>query len=284
VDLIAGDPRELARTLRWGSGWGGDPRPLLRRLERPTDGRLLLALGTPDAPHLDAIVAQGMRVPVRVVGRTSLPGETAGRPALMVSRPALKAFARRHGFVDPAPFAIGYLWAKGDPSIIEPALLRSKLGLEYLTNRAQILANPAIAAAGRSYRYLEAIAFVAAMLVLVALVLYLQARQRQQRIAAAFLQRMGLSPRDSALALLLEGAGLMAFAATVGALAALAAAWPVVPHVDALPQYAPATPLVIPWRLLGASVAAATVLGGALAVLAGAIARRGNVAEVLRVA
>ena len=163
-------------------------------------------------------------------------------------------------------------------------LERSNLGLEYITNREQILATPAIAAADRSFRYLEAIALFAVTLALIALLLYLQSRQRQQRIASAFLQRMGLSTQNAELALLLEGAALMLFAATVGCLAAVGAAWPVVSHVDALPQYAPATPLAIPWWLLGAGIAVAGSLGGLLGALAGAIARRGNVAEVLRVA
>jgi len=283
VDLIAGDPHALARTLLWGEGFGDDPRPLLKRLEAPSRGRLP-ALATPDAPDEGAIDDQGARIPITIVGRAPFPGETAGRPALVVSRAALRRIGARLGLLDPAPLAFGLLWAKGPPRVVERVLRASNLAPQYLTTRSHILDDPAVSAADRSFGFVEEIGAAAAALSLVALWLYLQARGRTQVIASAFLRRMGMSQRAEASAVALEAAALVAFASVVGGAVAVAAAWPVVGHVDALPQYAPPTHVVVPWLSLAYAVAAATVGGAIVGALGVVAAARANAGEALRVA
>jgi hypothetical protein len=283
VDLIAGDPATLARTLLWGDGWENDPRPLLPRLGRTTDGGLT-AIATPDAPHVDAIVDQGARIPVHVVGRAAVPGSSAGRPALLVSWPALRRVARAAHILDPAPGSTGLVWAKGDPARISPVLESSDLAPVYLTEVDHIRDNASVAAAERSYRYVRLIGTAAAVLALVALLLYLQARQRSQLIASALVRRMGFGLRGDAAALALEGAVVLLFAGVVGGAVATAAAKPIVHHVDSLPQYAPAPVLAVPWTTLGLGLAAAVAAGALLGAAAVLIAARSDAAEALRVA
>jgi hypothetical protein len=283
VDLVAGDPRALARTIRWGDGWSGDPRPLLPRLAQD-DGRRLRAIASPGAPALDAIVDQEARIPVEVVGHAVVPGASAGRPALLVSRQALRRAARRFHLLDPGPGATGLVWAKGDPQRITPALEASNLAPVYLTGIDHIRKSASVAAAERSYRYVKLIGTAAAVLALVALLLYLQARQRSQLIASALTRRMGFGLPGDAAALALEAGAIVLFAGVAGGAVATAAAAPIARRVDSLPQYAPAPALVIPWPTLALGLAAATgaaLLLGAAAVL---IAERSDVAEALRVA
>ena len=242
VDLIAGDPHALARTIEWGHGFGGDPRPLLPRLERPAPSGVLLALATPDSPPEDAIVDQGVRIPIQIVGRADFPGQAEGRPALVVSRAALRRIAHHVGILDPGPLASGLVWAKGRPSAVEPALVRSNLAVTYLTTRNVVLRATSVTAAGRSYRYVEAIGVVSAVLSLLGLLLYLHARQRSQLIASLFARRMGLRRSTDTAAVALEAAVLLLLAGVVGAAAAVATAAPIVRHVDMLPQYAPRRP------------------------------------------
>src|SRR5262249_18823598 len=65
--LSAGAPGALSRTILWGDGGPGDVRPLLGRLN---DGHgAVPVIATSDAPATDAIVNQGARIPVRIVGR-----------------------------------------------------------------------------------------------------------------------------------------------------------------------------------------------------------------------
>jgi hypothetical protein len=283
VDLIAGDPAALARTIRWGKTWSDDPRPLLRRLTRPGDPAVA-ALATPGAPSVDAIVDQGARIPIRIVGRAPFPGTTAGRPAYVVSRAALRQAARRDGILEPGPGAGGVVWAKGRPELIEPVLRASSLAPVYLTTLGDFRRDPSVAAADRSYRFVKLIGGSATVLALLALLLYLQARQRSQLIASALVRRMGLGNIADGAALASEAVLITGVAALAGGAAATAAARAVGPHVDALPQYAPPPAFVVPWSLLGLG---ATILAAATAALAGglvAIARRGDVAEALRVA
>jgi len=99
IDVVAGDPKALSRTILWGDGWAHDPRPLLGRLE---SGRgAVPAIATPGAPATEAIVDQGARIPVRIVGRAAVPGASGHRPALLVSSAALTRVARRLGIQSP---------------------------------------------------------------------------------------------------------------------------------------------------------------------------------------
>jgi hypothetical protein len=282
VDLVAGDPRSLERTLLWGRGWSDDPRRLLRRLEQP--GRGLAAIATPGAPSADAIVDQGARIPIRIVGRAPVPGSTAGRPALLVSRPALRRAARRAHILDPGPETSGLLWAKGPPSRLLPVLQRSNLAPTYMTTLGHIRDNASVAAAARSYRFVKLVGIAAAAAALLALLLYLQARQRSQVIASALLRRMGLGAGADGAAVALEAGAVVAFAALVGAAAAALAARPIVHRVDSLPQYAPSPVFTLPWSTLLLGGACAVAAAVAIGVVAVAIAARADVAEALRVA
>ena len=283
VDVIAGDPTELGRTLLWGDGWSDDPRRLLPELER-YDGQRLAAIATPGAPSSDAILEQGARIPIHVVGHAPVPGSTAGRPALLVSRTAFHRIARKAKILDPPPLASGLLWAKGDPRRIMPVLETSQLAPAYLTTLSHIYDNASVGAGKRSYRYVKLIGGAAAVLALLALLLYLQARQRNQLIASALVARMGLGRWRDAAALALEAGSIVLLAGIVGAIVATAAASPIADHVDALPQYAPPPVFVIPWAALGLGLAAAVAAGGLLGALAVVIAARSDVAEALRVA
>jgi hypothetical protein len=282
-DLIAGDPRALERTIRWGNGWSDDPRKLLPKVAGYR-GPGLAAIATPGARVSSTIIEQGARIPIHVVGHAPVPGSTAGRPALLVSRAAFHRAAHKAKILDPPPLATGYLWAKGDPHTITPVLEASQLAPAYLTTLSHVYDNASVAAARRSYRYVRVIGAAAAVLALVALLLYLQARQRSQRIASALVARMGLSPRRDVATVALEAGGIVLLADIVGAAVAAAAAAPIAHHVDALPQYAPSPVLIVPWTTLVLGLAGATLAGAMIGASAVVIAWRSDVAEALRVA
>ncbi len=272
IDVIAGNGGALARTLH---GWSSDPRPLLRRLASDD------AIGTPGFPTTDAIVYQGVRIPVHLIGRTVLPGASGGKPALLVPRTLLQ---HRSRVLEPAPGATGLVWARGSTRAVERGLLSSGLEPNYLTTPGHILADPSVAAAERSYRYIKVIAVAGAILSLLALVLYLQARQQSQLIATALTRRMGLTIVDDVLAVSIEAASIVAVAAVVGCAVATAAARPIVHRVDPLALYAPAAQYVVPWATLAAGIAAGIALAALLGALAVAAASRSDVARALRVA
>jgi putative ABC transport system permease protein len=283
VDLVSGDPEALRETLRWGPGWSDDPRPLLARLD-PGSTRRLRVIATPDAPARAAIVDQGVRIPIEIVGRAAVPGATAGQPALLASSVALRRLAAGFRISYPAPQAEGLVWAKGPPRLVERVLGGSSLAPTFTTTLAHIRDDPAVAAGQRGYRYASFIGAGASLLALLGLLLYLQARQRSQLIASAFSRRMGLTGVADAGALGVEAASVMLFAALVGGAVAVLAGRSIVPHLDPLPQYAPAPPPIVPWSVLTIGLAAGIAVAGLIGAAAAAVASRLDAAEALRVA
>jgi hypothetical protein len=283
VDLVACDPAQLRRVMRWGD-WPDDPRRLLPRLDRAAAAGVLPVIASPNMPRVDAIVDQGVRVPVRVVARAPFPGMSAGRAAVLVSARTLHAVAAQRRVVDPGPGAEGLVWARGNPRVIEPILARSTLKPAFMTTIDHVRDDASVVAGERSYRYLKAIGAAAVVLALLALLLYLQARQRGQMIASALVRRMGLGAGADGAALALEAAAIAAAASIVGTAVAAVTARLVVPHVDPLPQYAPGTALVFPWLTFLLAGATVTVVAAAFAAAAVWTAGRSDVAEALRVA
>jgi hypothetical protein len=247
-------------------------------------GSPLPVLATPGTPSSDAILDQGARIPIRVVGRTPFPGTTAGRPAVVISARALAAAAARAHVLYPGPGAEGLLWAKGPPRTLIPRLTASSLYPFYLTTIAHIREDGSVVASERSFRYVRTIGEAAGALSLLGLLLYLQARQYGQRIASAFARRMGLGAVSDAGALAIEGALAVAVGVAVGIGAALLSASPLIRKIDPLPAYPPSIMTVIPWTVLLVSACVAVFVGALLGVLAAVIAGRSNVAEALRVA
>jgi putative ABC transport system permease protein len=221
---------------------------------------------------------------VHVVGHAELPAATAGRPALLVDRARLRSAARRASIADPGPGASGLLWARGPAQRVERALAASNLGATFFTTPNHIFSDGSVAAAKRSYGYVKVIGAAAAVLSLLALLLYLQARQRGQALASAFARRMGLAPTADVSALVVEAVAIVLFAAVLGTAVALLTAGPIVGHVDALPQYAPSPVLVVPWTALAAATGAAALAAALVGAAAAALAARADASEALRVA
>ena len=280
VTMIAGDPRAVARALA-----NDDARTQLSELASASSTKALPIVAVGDLPNLAAVWVQGKRVPVTIVGRVrAFPGSTAGMQSMVVARPALDRAARRAGLTDPLPNATGAIWAKGDPATIKRALAVSKLYPVFVTTIDDLLAIPSVDAATRTYGFFDWIGIAAAVLALAAVLLYLQARQREQLIASALARRMGLGRAGDAAALALEAAVITATALCVGVLAAGLTARALVTHVDPLAQWSPSLALVIPWSQLIVTLVAATAVAALLGAAASLVAGRGDVARELRVA
>jgi len=284
VDIVAGDLAQIRRVIRWGP-WSDDPRAAIPRLERATaPPDVLPVIASPDLPNIDSIVAQGVRVPIRIVARKPFPGMSGGRAAILISRAVLRRVAAAHHILDPGPFAGGLIWARGNPKQIEEKLTASNIHPAYLTTFEVIRGDPSVRTGKRSYGYLRTIGGGAVLLALLALLLYLQARQRDQVIAGALLRRMGRKPGADTAAVALEAAAIVALAFFVGLAVAVIATHVVVPHVDPLPQYAPGAVLVVPWIELFAVGAAAAATAALLAAALVWVASRADASEALRVA
>jgi hypothetical protein len=280
VELLTVDPASLQRVIRWH--WSGDPRAALATLERPSAPVPAISVG---AGHPDSVLIDGRRIPIRVVARLhAFPGMVAGEPLLVLPSAQLSRVAAKAGIANPVDGATAYVWARGEPRSVEAALARSSLAPLYVTSVDHFLQSADLSTAARTYGFLRVIALGAALIALVALLLYLHARNRSQLVTSAFLGRMGMRQSAQAASVALEAAALVAFAAVAGAGSALLAATQIVSRVDPLPQYAPSATVDVPWLLLAGSLCLLVVVAAAAGAAASLLARRGELGEALRVA
>lgn len=171
---------------------------------------------------------------------------------------------------------------RGDPGRAVPALEGLGFSRSDILTPDKILNQPTYVAAQSTLDVLRALGVAAALLSVLALLLYLQVRQRERSLANALSARMGLSERSHLLAVAAE-LGVILLTAAVIALAGgllvtvLTHTW-LNPVPDVPPSSLLALPLVlIPVLLLG-SVAVAVVGGG----LAQWSSRRARLAEEMR--
>lgn len=274
LELMSVRPAELKRVIHWQ--WEGDPRRSLDRLAESTAP--LPAIANASAAHAKAIEFDGQRIPIQVVDVVrSFPGMVEGEDVLVVPAAKLERIVDR-----PYESATAYVWVKGPVDEVTRALERSTPAPTFITSVRHFLESADLDTASRTYGYLRLVAGGAAAVALLALLLYMRARARQQVVTSELLERMGMHSGGRAVASGIEAAALAAFACIVGIGAALLVAKPVATRVDPIAQYAPRAALDVPWATLVASGVAFVVIAG----LAGALASitRADVAEAVRVA
>jgi hypothetical protein len=283
VDLLVVDPATLTETLHWRSAWGADPTELLRELAEAEPWPLPLIV-TSNTPRLRALSVQGTNIRARVLGTVrAFPGLTTNS-SVVTSFEALERASRRAGIIGPLAVPRTSVWAKGPPRDVENALAASGMDTYFVASVDDFRRDPNVLLATRTYSYMRLIALASGALVLVALLLYLQARQRSQAIASALSRRMGFERKREIFSLWLELGAIVVFCSVVGAAVALAAAGPITRKIDPLPDYAPSPLFAVPWP----TIALAAGVLAVIALVAGAVtswfARRANVSEALRVA
>jgi putative ABC transport system permease protein len=285
TDVMAVDPATLGSVIRWYGDWGADPRKSFAKLDPAGSGALPAIVSDTVPLGTKAIWLQNARVPIRVIARVkSFPGMTAGTPLVVVSRSALNRFAQRTKLYDPLGEAQTFIWAKGPPSEVSAALEAAPIRAYYVTTVDAFRQDPDVLLATKTFSYMRLIAIAAGVLVFVALLLYLQARQRSQAVASALAVRMGLRRGAEIGSLALELAAIALVAAIVGGVVAIAAAGPITRHIDPLPTDAPPPSLVIPVGAIVGSAIALLVVGIGAATLTSRLSRRTDMSEALRVA
>jgi hypothetical protein len=280
VEVFAVDVPSLRRVLRWN--WAGDPQSALKALSGSPQSLPAIAVGASSGTH--RLLIAGGQLPLHVVATLpAFPGMAASEPLLVVSSARLTKAARSASLGDPLEGASAYVWARGPPRAVERSLARSPLAPLYLTSVDDFLNRDELTIGERAYNFLRVIALGAAVLALVALLLYLRARSRSQLLTAALMSRMGITAPQQAAAAAVEGAVLIAFASVLGVAAALATSSELIRRVDPLPDYPPGVVAEVPWTLLAASVVGVVLVAGVLGALA-AVTAGGDVEESLRVA
>jgi putative ABC transport system permease protein len=176
------------------------------------------------------------------------------------------------------------IWARGSLNGVLGAAADAHISVGLFNSKEQVLARPTLSSVTWAFDLLRALGLASGAIALLAVLLYMQARQRSTSVAYAMARRMGLSPRQHALALGIELAAILAVAAVAGTLLATGVARLLYKYLDLLNTIPPDPLLRIPSTVIigifGVAVLAAVV--GSMLVQRGA--DRARIAEVLRLA
>jgi putative ABC transport system permease protein len=285
VTLLAIDGSSFARGAFWDRSFAAQPLgELLRRLDHPRSGRLAaVSAGRPLPPDATLTISTG-RIPLDVTPVRVFPGMATDQPLLVVSRDALARSAAAANLPAEAIGGNAEVWARQDVDTLRRELGGAVISTRQSASAAALLRKPAFAVVSWTLDMLEVFSVVVGLVAVAALLLYVQARQRGQVVAAALLGRMGLARSAQWLSAALELAGMLLVALVIGGLLAFAAAALVFDQLDLAPQLEPGPMLRLPVPLLWQVLLGALVVSFAGAALVQWRADRANVAEVMRLA
>jgi putative ABC transport system permease protein len=283
VDIMLIDPASLARTLHWQSDWGPSPGSFLHELAA-SRAQPLPVIVTADLARQHVLEIDGANVPLHQLAVVhAFPFMTVGIPLVVTSYGAFSRFEARTKLYDSLGVLSTYVWGKGPPTAVGRAL--TALDPAYAPQTIEtFLHDPEVVLATRTFGYMRLIAVASGILAVLGLVLYLQARQRSQAIAAVFTRRMGLGTFAQSVSLVLELVSLLVFAGLIGGSVAVVAAVPIVHRIDPLPVDPPSPIFVVPSEELALAGAALVIIAVAAGAVASWLAGRTDVGEALRVA
>jgi len=284
--LLGIDPKTFPKAAFWDPSFASRSEDdLLGALSSQPGGRLPVLVAGADLSGPATLTVQTVAVPVDVVGHASaFPGMPANQPLFVAAiDPLSKAFSRAGATL--ASFQGTFaLWAKGDAGRLLPELHRRGYPTELAITADEVRQTPGFLALSWVFGFLQALGVLAGLVALVALVLYLQARQRSREVSYALSRRMGMKKRSNFLSVAMEITGMLLVAFVIGAGLAVAAAALLYRKADPMPQIPPGPLLRLPTLVFVLTLAAVAVAALASAWRVQRSAEKANVAEVMRLA
>ena len=285
-DMLAVDGATFARAAFWDPLFAGEPlESLVDRLRDPAAGRLPILLAGGAGIDPTSVTIDTRTVPVEVVGLAdTFPGMSSYRPLVVVDQQRLlDAF---EGQASPLNHTSSSheLWIRGPTAAALAAVQHLPFTPELVVTAEEVKDIPYIAAVIDSFLVMKGLAVLAAMLVLAAILMYLQARQRAEVVSYGLSLRMGMRPAGHLGAIALEVGAILALALVVGSALAVAAARLVVPMLDPLEAIPPDPFTVVPVATIAAIVPLLMLAALAGAWLTERRARSADLGQVMRLA
>jgi putative ABC transport system permease protein len=282
ITVLGVDPATFASAAFWDPGFADRPlADLLADLDQ-AGGRLpALSVASSDVAE---IALGGFTVPVASVdGVRAFPGQGTG-PTLVVATPALRRILASHGISLDSLGASYLVWVRG--SVARATAYVEGLGLssDAVRTAAAFVGAPRFRAIASTFLFMELLGVLAAVVALLGVVLYLQARHHARLVSYAMSSRMGLSRGAHRMAVFLEIAAVLLASAVVGSALALVAGAVLSPWVDPMPSLPPSPAFRPPIPLFALIALAVPVTGGIAALVVQHRTDRANVAEELRYA
>jgi hypothetical protein len=283
-DLLAVDPATLREAGYWNDSFSElSFNALVSRLERGEGPIPVIVAGNTEA-RFDRMDLNQRPLDVTIVARTrAFPGMLGHRPLLVMPREAL---VEAYGRGDPlsSSNSRAELWIRGPAPEIVDAVAALDINPFQVLTAARVKDIPYVAAVVQTFAVLNSLGLAAAVLVVAALLMYLEARQRSQLVAYGLSARMGMSPTSHAWSLTTEIGAMLLAALILGAAAGLVGAYLVGPYLDPLTSVPPGPLFDPPVLVVGLVLGALVVISWLGGWLTERRARRIPFGEVMRVA
>ena len=283
VTLVGVEPETFEAAAYWDPGFTdraiGD---MLTELGETREPLPAVVVGGELPPGQEHLQLAGYQLPLEVVATTSaFPGQARGL-AVVVSAPALRSILEDHDASLALNGARYQAWVHGRAGLARAFLVTSGAAPGTIVVAADLLQTPALRALTWAFVFMELIGVVTAVIALIGLVLYLQARQRSREVSYALGRRMGLTSGAHRTAVVLEILLLLVTALVAGTVLALGTTALIYRRLDPLPDLPPAPALRVPSALLLTVAAAIAVCAGLGGWWVQHRAERANVGAVLR--
>ncbi|HSJ51664.1 MAG TPA: FtsX-like permease family protein [Actinomycetota bacterium] len=286
LDVLLVDADTFADAAFWRGEFAGQSLDMM-----------MSALALPSSPRVPAVVAGAIRppedpilslpgfdVPIEVVGRArTFPGIVGARPTVVVDAEVMRTATEAAGQELDRFIERTELWARAEERQARAVVTSGGGTVSSSTGVVRLRDTPRYLAVRSMLRFLLALGVLAAAVVGIAVVLYLQSRQRRSETSYALARRMGLSSAAHLRSIVLEMAVLLLGALAVGGALALIATSLINADVQARALDVDVALFRVPIALVGAIGAALIVFAVAAAAFAQWRADRADVAEVMRV-
>ena len=285
-DLLAIDSETFASTAFWDPAFSSEPlATLLDRMSALSGSRLPVIVASAPNAFPDSITLDRRTLPIEVVGHAdAFPGMTSLRPLVVVdSGRLLEAFGDGPSPLT-VPGASDELWIRGTPRAARAALA----GLDYTPSLVltadEVKDISYIAAVIDTFLVMNGLGILAALLVIAAMLMYLQVRQRAEIVSYGLSLRMGMRSSRHLVAIALEVGAILVIAYVAGTVFAIAAARLTVPLLDPIEAIPPDPITVVPVVLVALAAPALLLVALAGGWLTERRARSADLGQVMRLA
>lgn len=285
VDFLVIDPATFALGAFWHPGFSDRSLNELVGLVDDVESPLPAIAANP-GPGLESgtIDLGQLQVPIAVEALvSSFPGARAERPLIVVGRGAYESFVTEADLPSTGDGTVPQLWvAELTDEEVERALSEADIGFAFTTTIDETLDLTKFQVIIWTFDFLELYAALAGIIVVGAILLYADTRQRARNLSYALAVRMGLTRKEHLRAGLIEIGGLVVAGALVGSVTANLAARTIFRSLDALPSTPPGPLWAGTIDLIAILMVLSVGVGWLASVAAQRTADNADVSELLR--
>jgi FtsX-like permease family len=285
VDFLVVDRATFEQGAFWDAGFSDSTLGDLLGLIENGGGRLRAISANAGMDVESGILDMGrFEIPLEIVGRAeTFPGARINRPILIVENGPFDDYVSGLDLANGFDGTDKFLWTKnGNVEQVEQLLNQAGIGFSFTTSLEEALDLTKFQVLIWTFDFLELYAALAGVIVVGAIMLYADTRQRQRNLSYALAVRMGLTRGEHLRAGFLEFGGVIFFGGAVGALAAFVSASSIYAALDALPNTPPPPDWVGVWDLAIVLGLLALAVGLVAAFVAQRTADNADVSELLR--